>query len=104
MAGFQLRVRLSERTISVLNRDLHQRDRPCFTTVIPARKRATKQRTIKSEALVHPVAGLNVGRKRGMRELEERDLGDNPGRMGSVVDGCLGGIMSSSVGGGGGCC
>ena len=34
---------------------------------MPERNRATKHRTIKSDALVHPVAGLNVDNNIGMR-------------------------------------
>lgn len=66
-AGFQVRLRPSGCIWSTRRRDLHQRDRPCLTTVIPDLKRATKQRTIKSLALVHPVAGLKVGNDMGIR-------------------------------------
>lgn len=57
-AGFQERLRPSGWTWRTLRRDLHQRARPCLTTVIPERRRATKQRTMKSLALVQPVAGF----------------------------------------------
>lgn len=57
-AGFQLRERPSGWTWRTRRRDLHQRARPCLTTVMPERSRATKQRTMKSLALVHPVAGF----------------------------------------------
>ena len=66
-AGFHDKDRPSECKCKIRNRDLHHRDRPCLTTVIPERNRATKHRTIKSEALVHPVAGRKVGRYIGIR-------------------------------------
>mmetsp|Transcript_29061 Transcript_29061/g.61663 ORF Transcript_29061/g.61663 Transcript_29061/m.61663 type:complete len:212 (-) Transcript_29061:1374-2009(-) len=66
-AGFQLRERPSGWTWRTRRRLLHHRDRPCLTTVMPERSRATKQRTTKSLALVQPVAGLKVERSMGMR-------------------------------------
>mmetsp|Transcript_61430 Transcript_61430/g.72979 ORF Transcript_61430/g.72979 Transcript_61430/m.72979 type:complete len:117 (+) Transcript_61430:501-851(+) len=66
-AGFHERDRPSECTWSIRSRDLHHRERPCFTTVIPDRNRATKHRTMKSDAFVQPVAGLKLGRYIGMR-------------------------------------
>mmetsp|Transcript_3680 Transcript_3680/g.8515 ORF Transcript_3680/g.8515 Transcript_3680/m.8515 type:complete len:239 (-) Transcript_3680:987-1703(-) len=66
-AGFQLSDRPSVWTCRMRSRDLHHRDRPCLTTVMPDRSRATKHRTMKSDALVHPVAGLKVGRYIGIR-------------------------------------
>mmetsp|Transcript_61432 Transcript_61432/g.72983 ORF Transcript_61432/g.72983 Transcript_61432/m.72983 type:complete len:272 (+) Transcript_61432:254-1069(+) len=89
---------------NVLKRDLHQRLRPCFTTVIPARNRATKQRTMKSEAFVHPVAGLKLGRWRGMRAGVILDefcvVGGKERRAGISVDGVRLAGVSTSAGGG----
>jgi hypothetical protein len=65
-AGFQDKDRPSECTCNTRRRDLHHLDLPCLTTVIPALNRATKHRTIKSDALVHPVAGLKLGRYIGI--------------------------------------
>ena len=69
-AGFHDRDRPSEWTCNIRNRDLHHLDRPCLTTVMPERSRATKHRTMKSDALVQPVAGRKVGRyNMGARDM-----------------------------------
>ena len=65
-AGFHESDRPSGWIWRTRRRDLHHRERPCLTTVIPDRRRATKQRTIKSLAFVQPVAGLKFGKYMGI--------------------------------------